>query len=57
MNPPEDCFIASLCLLMSLAIPMMEFVPFSATGAGFALVAFGLALVACDGLIELIAFM
>jgi hypothetical protein len=42
---------------MSLAIPMMEFVPFSATGAGFALVAFGLALVACDGLIELIAFM
>ena len=33
----------------------MEFVPFSATGAGAALTAFGLALIARDGLVTLIA--
>lgn len=35
----------------------MEFVPFSATGAGAALTAFGLALIAHDGLLALIAFL
>ncbi|MEC7815327.1 MAG: exopolysaccharide biosynthesis protein, partial [Pseudomonadota bacterium] len=33
----------------------MEFIPFSANGAGLALMAFGLAIVARDGLLALLA--
>lgn len=47
-------FIAVICLLLALAMPMMELVPFSATAAGLAVVAFGLALVAIDGLFVLL---
>ncbi len=47
-------FIASVCLLLALAMPVMEIVPFSATAAGLAVVAFGLALVAIDGLFVLL---
>ena len=42
--------IAVVCLLLGLSMPVMELVPFSATAAGLAVVAFGLALVAVDGL-------
>lgn len=42
--------IAAVCLLLGLSMPVMELVPFSATAAGLAVVAFGLALVAIDGL-------
>ncbi len=45
--------IASMCLLISLMLPVMEFIPFSATIGGAALVCFGLALVARDGLLVL----
>ena len=38
-------------------MPFMEVVPFSANLAGAALAAFGLALVARDGLLALIAFL
>ncbi|MGC1954649.1 MAG: exopolysaccharide biosynthesis protein [Gammaproteobacteria bacterium] len=48
--------IAGTCILIALAMPPMELVPFSATGAGIALVAFGLALIANDGLVALLAF-
>ena len=41
--------IAATCLLIAVAMPPMELVPFSATGAGAALCAFGLALIAHDG--------
>lgn len=47
--------IALTCLAIALCMPLMEFVPFSATGAGAALTAFGLALIARDGLVALIA--
>lgn len=47
-------FIAVICLLLALAMPVMELVPFSATAAGLAVVAFGLALVAIDGLFVLL---
>lgn len=48
--------IAAVCLTIALAMPAMEFVPFSATGAGAALAAFGLALIANDGLLAALAF-
>jgi hypothetical protein len=37
-------------------MPVMEVVPFSANAAGIALAAFGLALIAHDGVLALIAF-
>ncbi|HET8903209.1 MAG TPA: exopolysaccharide biosynthesis protein [Saccharospirillum sp.] len=48
--------IAVICLIIAAAMPLMEVVPFSANGAGIALTAFGLALIAKDGLLSLIAF-
>lgn len=47
--------IASIALLIGLAQPFMELVPFSANGAGAALTAFGLALIARDGVVALVA--
>lgn len=47
--------IAVVCLGIALAMPVMEVVPFSANLAGIALTAFGLALIARDGLLALIA--
>jgi hypothetical protein len=47
--------IAVVTLLVSLAMPIMEVIPFSASGAGGALTAFGLALIAHDGLMALLA--
>jgi hypothetical protein len=49
--------IASVCALISAATPAMEMVPFSANGAGAALIAFGLALIAQDGLLALLALL
>ena len=37
-------------------MPVMEVIPFSANAAGAALTAFGLSLIARDGLLALIAF-
>lgn len=48
--------IAAICAVIALALPAMEIVPFSATIAGMALAAFGLALVAHDGALALFAF-
>lgn len=48
--------VAVFCLLIAVALPPMEIVPFTANGAGVALLAFGLALIAQDGLLALIAF-
>jgi len=47
--------VALTCLAIAFSMPLMEFVPFSATGAGAALTAFGLALIARDGVVALIA--
>ncbi|MDX1757044.1 MAG: exopolysaccharide biosynthesis protein [Marinobacter sp.] len=47
--------IAAICAVIALALPAMEIIPFSATTAGLALTAFGLALMAHDGLLAIIA--
>lgn len=49
--------IALVCTAIALALPAMEILPFSATIAGIALTAFGLALVAHDGVLALVALM
>ncbi|MHB1327103.1 MAG: exopolysaccharide biosynthesis protein [Gemmatimonadales bacterium] len=46
--------IAFACLLIAAIMPAMEIVPFSANLAGIILIAFGLALIAGDGLLALI---
>lgn len=56
VSGPATIVIAVLCILIAAATPVMEVVPFSANLAGAALIAFGLALIARDGLLSLIAF-
>jgi len=56
-TPGAVYVIAAVCLLIAVAMPPMELVPFSASGAGAALTAFGLAIVAHDGLVALFAFL
>ena len=48
--------IAFVCLQIALIMPFMEVVPFSANAAGLVLAIFGLALIACDGVLALIAY-
>lgn len=48
--------IGIVCVLIALGVPLMEVVPFSASGAGIAIAIFGLSLVACDGLLALLGF-
>lgn len=48
--------IAIACVVIATSMPVLELVPFSSTGAAAGLVAFGLALVAGDGLVAAIAF-
>jgi hypothetical protein len=48
--------VAAACLLIGLALPPMELIPFSATVAGAALTGFGLSLIAADGLVALLSF-
>lgn len=47
--------IAVVCVLVAAAMPLTEVVPFSANGVGAILTAFGLALIARDGLMALLA--
>lgn len=53
---PGGRAIAVACIVIAVAMPPMELVPFSANGAGLALSAFGLGLIAKDGLLSLCAF-
>lgn len=46
--------IALVCMVLALVMPLMEFVPFSVTAIGLALILFGLGLVAADGLLVLL---
>jgi len=46
--------VAAACLVLATMMPLMELVPFSANLAGAVLCAFGLALIARDGLLALI---
>ncbi|MDN3521931.1 exopolysaccharide biosynthesis protein [Halomonas ramblicola] len=55
-RPPAHLGVALTGLLIALAMPPMEVVPFSANGAGLALTLFGLALLADDGLFALLGY-
>ncbi|MBB3191392.1 exopolysaccharide biosynthesis protein [Halomonas cerina] len=55
-RPPAHVPVALTCLLIALAMPPMEVVPFSANGAGLVLTLFGLALLARDGLMALLGY-
>lgn len=48
--------IAIMCVVIALCMPIMEVVPFSANLAGIALAAFGLSLIAEDGVLALFSF-
>ena len=48
--------IALVCVVVTAVMPLLELVPFSASLAGVALAAFGLALVAQDGVVALIGY-
>ncbi|SCZ63307.1 exopolysaccharide biosynthesis protein [Thiohalomonas denitrificans] len=52
---PGAYLVALACVIIAIGMPPMEVVPFSANGAGAALTAFGLGLVAHDGVLVLIA--
>lgn len=52
---PGSHVIGSSALLVALIMPMLEFIPFSATLAGAALTAFGLSLIARDGYLAILS--
>ncbi|MFP4138562.1 MAG: exopolysaccharide biosynthesis protein [Halomonas sp.] len=56
-RPPAHLGVALTCLVIGLAMPPMEVIPFSANGAGLALTLFGLALLADDGLLALLGYL
>ncbi|WP_417550056.1 exopolysaccharide biosynthesis protein [Methylophaga sp.] len=56
VNGTAKYMIAIVCILIALMLPFMEVIPFSANAGGLALVAFGLALIAKDGLLALLSF-
>lgn len=55
VDGPGAQVVAAACVLVGVAMPVMELVPFSANLAGAALTAFGLSLTARDGLLALVA--
>ncbi|MFL1406890.1 exopolysaccharide biosynthesis protein [Marinobacter sp. M1N3S26] len=57
MDGGGDLLLAISCLLVALALPLMEFVPFSANGGGLALTTFGLAMIARDGVVAILALL
>lgn len=56
IRPAGAYVIAFVCLQIAVVMPFMEVVPFSANAAGLVLTAFGLALIACDGVLALIGY-
>lgn len=56
-NGPGLLVIAALCMLIAASMPLFELVPFSATIAGGIFTAFGLSLIAHDGLFGVVALL
>lgn len=56
-GPVATRITALICLVIASGMPLLEFIPFSASLAGGVLATFGLALVSGDGLLALIAYM
>ncbi|MDZ7781507.1 MAG: exopolysaccharide biosynthesis protein [Halioglobus sp.] len=52
---PARFLIAGICVFLATMMPLMEFIPFSSSLAGIALCAFGLSLLAYDGVLSLVA--
>tara|TARA_R110000796_G_scaffold526_4_gene1732 strand:+ start:248 stop:907 length:660 start_codon:yes stop_codon:yes gene_type:complete len=55
MHPSSSYLLAGLCVTVAAGLPFLELVPFSSSIVGLALAILGLALVARDGLLVLIA--
>jgi hypothetical protein len=55
-KPWADRIVALMCLLVALAVPPLELLPFAAFIPSLAIATFGLGLIARDGLIVLVAF-
>ncbi len=53
---PGLYIMAGVCLLISIGMPAMELIPFSATAAGGAFTVFGLSIISRDGFLALLAF-
>jgi len=56
-GPHATRAVAVVCLLLAFATPFTEFVPLSGMAVGAALLAFGISLVARDGLMALLGFL
>ena len=56
-GPGATRAVAVVCLLLALVSPFTEFVPLSGMAVGAALLAFGISLVARDGLMALLGFL
>jgi hypothetical protein len=54
VKPPFDVVPALICMVIGLAMPLMEFIPFSGSMAGAAVSLFALALVTEDGLLAVL---
>ena len=56
VDGPGSWPIALVCLVLAVTLPLLEPVPFAASSAGVALTCFGLARIAHDGVLVLIAY-
>lgn len=56
VNGMAKYLIVFVCILIALMLPFMEVIPFSANAGGLALVTFGLAMIARDGLLAMLSF-
>lgn len=53
---PGSWPLALLCQLLAISLPLLEVLPFAASSAGVALTCIGLAMIAHDGVLALIAY-
>jgi len=56
VDGPAGWPLALVCLLLAVTLPLLEPVPFAASSAGAALTCIGLAMIAHDGLLAIIAY-
>ncbi|HEX7007671.1 MAG TPA: exopolysaccharide biosynthesis protein [Alphaproteobacteria bacterium] len=53
---PATYGVAAICIVLALTLPVLDFVPFTALVPAAAITAFGLALIAHDGALAVVAF-
>lgn len=56
VDGPASWPIALVCLVLAVTLPLFEPLPFAASSAGLALTCFGLAMIAHDGVLALLAY-